>query len=193
MQALTELRRLARLNRDKAIAIAHDEYTATLKRIAEVEQDLLGHQISSHRSVSSCVEKVMPTDRPFTTTEVMAALEASNPRRRWYMRTVTNQLTRLRIAGVIRRIRRPKRNQNALYVRIGTPVPAEPFEDKTLADVVAAVLGDRRLNQTEICVAILDAGYKTSMKPRALRNAIAAMLRENRKRFSEQGGKWSGV
>ncbi|HEY2882288.1 MAG TPA: hypothetical protein VGJ15_07635, partial [Pirellulales bacterium] len=134
MEALIELRRLARERRDKAIAIATQRYQATLTRIAEIELDLIGQRCANHKRTSNIIGDAIPKDRPFTTLDVMAALEAMDPARSWYMRSVTNHIGRLRRIGMIRRIRRPTKKQNALYVYLGVESEPTPFGDKTTLD-----------------------------------------------------------
>jgi len=67
MDAFNDLRRQAREKRDKAIHEARDAYAATLTRIAALEQDLLGRDVSSHRTIAACIDSALPTDRTFTT------------------------------------------------------------------------------------------------------------------------------
>jgi vacuolar-type H+-ATPase subunit E/Vma4 len=66
MQTFSELRQAARERRDKLIDKARSEYEDTLRQIANLEQDLLGREPSTHRSMSSCVSSVIPNDGPFT-------------------------------------------------------------------------------------------------------------------------------
>ena len=94
MEAVTELRKIARERRDKPISAAKQQYAATLARLAAVEQDLLGHQPSDHRCMSDVIQRVIPTDRQFTTGDILAALQAIDPGRQWYLRTITNQIGR---------------------------------------------------------------------------------------------------
>ncbi len=60
MEAFNTLRKHARQKRDKMIGIARDDYAATLVRIAALEQDLLGRELSTHRTVSSCINGCCP-------------------------------------------------------------------------------------------------------------------------------------
>jgi len=103
MEAFNELRRHAREKRDKAIASVRDEYAATLVRIAALEQDLLGREPSTHKTIAGCINRVLPSDRPFTTVDVMTALEALDPGRVWRKRSVDSHISRLRERGVMRR------------------------------------------------------------------------------------------
>ena len=77
----------------------------------------------------------------------------------------------------------------AVYVRSGVPVPAIPFEDMTLPEVIRAVL-THPMRQTELVVAMLEQGYETTMTRNALRDAVGVELRKGT--FRNEGGKWEG-
>lgn len=191
MNAFIELRKRAREKRDKAIAQAREDYAATLRRIANLEQDLCGRDPSTHKTLSSCIESVIPSDRVFTTLDVMTSLEALDPKRDWRVRTIHGHLSRLRARGIVRRVKRAQKTQPAVYVRVGANVEPLPFEDMTLAEVVEEVLKSRQpMRQTDLVVAMLEAEYQTTMKPKALRNAVGRVLRGDEGRFGEKGGKW---
>lgn len=189
MDAFNELRRIARQKRDNAIAKARDEYAETLTRIAGIEQDLRGREPANHRSIASCIDSVVPGDRPFSTTDILASLEALDPRRVWRKRSIDSHISRLRERGIIRRLRKATITEPALYAREGLEVDM-PFEDKRLKEVVYEVLGQvGPANQTELVVAMLEAGYQTEMGRKALRDAVGVVLRGDG-RFAVQGGKW---
>jgi hypothetical protein len=44
---------------------------------------LLGAVPTKHRTIASCINSLIPTDRPFTTVDIMAGLEALDPGRVW--------------------------------------------------------------------------------------------------------------
>jgi hypothetical protein len=190
MEAFNSLRKHAREKRDKAIALVREEYAATLVRIAGLERDLLGREPSSHKTISSCVNRVLPNDRAFTTVDVMTALEAMDPGRVWRKRSVDSHISRLRERGVVRRLQKAKGSEPAQYARVGVKVAPMPFGDKTLPEVMAEVLAGHSMTQTELAVAMIDAGYQTTMTPRALRDAIGVVLRKG-DRFVGRGGKWA--
>ena len=179
MDAFNFLRKQARERRDKAIQQARDEYAATLVRIAALEQDLLGRDPSSHRSIAACIDSVIPTDRPFTTADIMASLEALDPRRNWRKRSLDSLIYRLRERGIVRRLRKARNDKLALYVRVGVQVERLAFEDMTLAEVVEEMLRDGAKDATEIVVSMLEAGYETSMGPKQLRDAVGVVLKRN--------------
>jgi len=190
MQEFGSLRTAARKKRDAAIRKARDEYAETLRRIAELEQDILGRDPSSHRSISSCIESVSPSDRTFTTVDIMAGLEALDSGRVWRKRSVDNHISRLRDRGILRRLRKSRNTEPAVYVRADVETEPLAFEDMTLPQVVEAMLSERPLTQTELVVAMLEGGYETSMVHKTLRDAVGVALRGDPKRFKSDGRKW---
>lgn len=190
MDAFNELRKQAREKRDKAVSEARDAYDATLTRIASLEQDILGRDLSSHKSIAACIDSVIPTDRPFTTQDILASLEALDPRRNWRKRSVDSHIYRLRERRIVRRLKKAHGEQLAVYVRVGVHIDPLPFEDMTLPEVAAKVLAERGpMRQTELVMAMLEAGYKTTMTPKNLRNAVGVVLRKD-SRFCERAGTW---
>src|SRR5687767_11413414 len=79
------LRLRAREKRDRLMAEVRAEYESTLVQIARLEQDLLGTRNHKYKKISAAIEAVIPSDRPFTTRDIMAALEALDPGRVWRM------------------------------------------------------------------------------------------------------------
>lgn len=191
MKEFNELRARARDKRDRDIATIQAEYAETLVRIASIEQSLLGRGLGSHRKISARIESVIPTDRPFTTAELLASLEALDPRRIWRKHSVSNHICYLRRKGLVRRLKRAQGANPAVYVRVGVQVGPVPFEGLTLPQVIAEVLGDRRMRQAELVVAMLDAGYSSAMSAKDFRSAVGAALRKDPQRFTFAGGKWS--
>ena len=122
MQAFNDIRKQARDKRDKAIQKARDEYAETLKHIAEVEQDILGREASRQDTLATCVNRALPNDQPFTSTDVLHSLEAMAPNRIWLKRSVDRRIHRLCASGVVRRLKRCKAGEPALYVRVGVQV-----------------------------------------------------------------------
>lgn len=190
MEAFTEIRRKAMEKRDKAIATARAEYAETLSRIAAIEQDILGRDSSSHKSISSAVYQILPQDRPFTLDDLMASLEGIDPGRLWRRRSVDSVVFRLRERGILRRLRRSKKTDPAIYVRVGVKVEPRPFENMTIKEVAAKLLAEKPMSQTELVMAMLDAGYETTQPARSLRNAVGVVLRGEPKLFKRDGEKW---
>lgn len=191
MKAFNDIRAEARRKRDAAIKKARDEYERTLADIARLEQDILGRDFSDHRTLSSMMNAVIPTDRPFTTLDILSAVEAMDSGRVWRKRTVDHHIARLRDKGILRRIRKSNGTERALYAHKDCKTEPRPFEDMRLPEVIADVLGDRSMTQTEIAVAMLEQGYDTTMGKKALRDAVGVMLRDGEQFFSGEGGKWA--
>jgi len=143
MQAFTDIRRKALEKREKAIALARQEYAETLARIAAIEQDILGRDSSTHKSISSAVYNILPQDRPFTLDDLMASLEGIAPGRLWRRRSVDSVVFRLREKGILRRLRRSKKNDPAIYVRVGVKVEQRPFENMTIKEVASQLLAEK--------------------------------------------------
>jgi hypothetical protein len=193
MELFNELRAKARANRDKIIARAKEEYAASLARINELEQDLLGRDRPQHKTLSACVDSTLPRDAPFTTSEIMVKLELLDPKRTWRKRSVDDHITRLRKRGVVRRVHRPSGSMSgAVYIRADVNGKPVPFGDKTLQEAVAQLLADQGpLNVAEVAVKLLEDGYHTTMGARRLRDAVSAVFRKHSARFSQRAGKWA--
>lgn len=196
MSEFTQLRKMAREKRDKAIALAEGVYSETLARIAALEQDLLGKEASNHKPMTECLERVLPADRTFTTDDVMAALRTLDPNRVWNKHAVDAQIGRLCKKGIVRRIQRARgRATRALYARLGMETPPVPFEGQTLGDAMVRVLKEAGpLNIAEIAIALLERGYETKMSHKFLRNTIRRRLLVKHGPFvNVAGDKWAAA
>jgi DNA-binding transcriptional ArsR family regulator len=185
----TKLRAMAREKRDRAIKHAHSEYEATILQIAKIEQDLLGKESSRHRKISASIERCIPRDATFTVNSILKALEALDPGRVWRRRSVEHHITRLREKGIVRRIRRSKNNDGAIYALADAKIAEEPvpFGSLTLPEAARQTL-TKPMTTVEIALALLEAGYETSMDRIALRTAVSVALRKGK--FKEEDGKW---
>ena len=192
MEDFNSIRKRARERREKSIKQARVEYAETLARIAELEQDLLGRQPVKYKSIASCVEAVIPTDRTFTSADIMAGLEALGSGRVWRKRSVDNHISQLRGRGIVKRIRRVRNGQLALYALADLDTEPVPFEGMDLAACVSLVLrdADGPMRPTEVAVALLEHGYETSMDRGGLRNAVCAVLRDEGRFVRGEDGKW---
>jgi hypothetical protein len=181
------LRQRARAKRDKALAEIKAEYAYQLTQIAKLEQDLLGKVSSRYHKISAAIESVIPRDRSFSVLDIFTALEALDPRRPWRRRSVDNHLTRLRERGIIRRIRRSTIHEPALYVRAEHAPPPGPMDDKSLFQAIGQV-HKAPMSTTEILIAVVEAGYNSTMSRNNLRNAIAGLMR--RHGYKADAGRW---
>jgi len=180
------LRARARAKRDKLIAEARSEYEYQLVQIAKLEQDLLGKVSSRYKKISAAIESVLPLDRTFTTEDVMAALEALDPRRAWRKRSIDNHISRLRERGLVKRIKRSNVRECAVYARVEFPVKVSPLGDMTLLQAIGTVM-TRPMTTTEIVVAVLESGYETTMPRSVFRNAVT---KELGRVYLQRDGKW---
>lgn len=191
MDAFKELRRQAREKRDKAVNKARTEYDSALVRIASLEQDILGQDTSSHTTIASCINSVIPTDRTFTNQEIMASLEAMDDTRQWRKRSVDNHIIRLREKGIVRRVKRSQGDNPAIYARSDFDTDGGPLEDMTLIEVLEKVMAGREpMRIMELMMATLEAGYQSVMNRASLRTHIRISMNKKPDRFICVGGKW---
>lgn len=183
----TALRSRAKEKRDKIVAAAYKDYQAALVAIAKLEQELTGRESTRNKSISCCIQSVIPKDRPFNTVDIVAALEALDPARVWNRRMVDHVIGRLREKGLVRRLKKSRCREPALYALVGLHTDPIPFENMTLPEAVAATL-TRPMTPTEVTVALVEAGYETSMQPAHLRVAVTRALHEGP--FKKEGQKW---
>jgi DNA-binding transcriptional ArsR family regulator len=98
-------------------------------------------------------------------------------------RAVVNHIARLREKGIVKRVRRARRSERAVYARVGVEYETPPFDDMTLAQVIAEVLSKREpLRVAELALAVLEAGYDTVMSSKSFRPGD---------QFVRDGNKWS--
>jgi hypothetical protein len=186
MDEFMRLRAAARRRRDSEIDKARQDYETSLKRIAELEQRLLGKPDKDQVPMSAAIEQVIPREAEFTIIDVMHALEAKDTSRIWKKVSVGRYITNLREKGLIRRVKRAKANAHAAYVR--TNGRQEPdARDKTLRQIITEAV-TRPMYIAEVCVAVREAGYATTMIPAHFRTHCIHELRAVG--FKLQGGKW---
>ena len=140
-------------------------------QIATLEQQLTNIRPKRDRSAASCIESVIPRENTFTTVEILAALEALDPGRIWNRRTIDNHISKLRAYGLVRRLKRANLQERAIYVRSDSENHGGPLGDKTLIEVIGMIL-TRPMNPTEIVVAVREAGYRSLMTGKMLRNHV---------------------
>ncbi|MCE9543989.1 MAG: hypothetical protein K8T25_00465 [Planctomycetia bacterium] len=197
MNAFLELRKQARARRDTLVKDAREEYRTTLVKIATLEHRITGRQAAKPSTLTSRIHSVIPTEGTFTTEDITTALEALEPGVVWRRATIDNAIGGLRRKGLIRRISKAKSSVNglasrAVYTRVDSDVAPIPFEGMTLPDVIHDVLKGKSLNRTELTMALIDAGYRTSMTRKGLRDHVGRLLRAD-KRFSKSGDRWGVV
>ena len=69
-----------------------------------------------------------------------------------------------------------------------------PSNELTLAESMCSALRARgALRKVEICVYVLESGYKTNMPRRSLSSYAGKLLRTKQHLFKREGGKWTLV
>ncbi len=176
MEEFATLRKLAREKRDRLISTARAEYAATFERIAALERSLHPKCHRRRESIGAAFDPLIPQDRPFTIPELIAKLEVLNGPVAWRRKSLAVHVYHLKQRGIIRRIQRSSTHRPALFAVTGLEVPPQPFDGMTLAHVIRAVMV-RPMNATELTVAILEAGYRTSQSKRVFAHSVARTLR----------------
>jgi len=187
MNEFNSLRAKAAAKRDKIIAQVRADYVATLAAIAKLEADFLGKSASAsrYRRCTEAVGSVVPQDRPFTVQDVIVALEELEPARNWRKGAVVHAIGRLIDKGVLKRVRRAARCEGAVYARSDLPMK---IETRPIRQVIQDVL-TRPMTVLEITVAIEEAGYQSTMTPKALRDYVGRKLRAGG--FRRDGERWT--
>jgi hypothetical protein len=188
-QEFNELRALARDRRDKALAEIRQEYEAALLKIASLEQELTRDGRPRYRAMAASVSSVMPTDKPFTTADIMAGLKALDPLRDWRWGGIDWVIGRLKKRGIVRRLKRATSRERAIYIRAEVPIKDGAMEDTTLVAAIGRVL-TRPMTTTEVTIAVLESGYRTTMGRNNFRNHVVRQLGRGFKQDGE--GKWVG-
>lgn len=191
MKEFHALREAARSKRDNAISRARAEFEATLVAIAKLEQDMLGG-MNRQLKITASIESVIPPHKPFTVTDIMQSLEERDPGRTWRRRAIDGHITRLRAKKIVRRVRKAKGSDPAIYVRADAVIPKWPFEDMTLVEVISAVLTEP-MTRTEVAVVMLERGYETTMQRKYFCNTVGATLRKHVELFRCKESKWERV
>lgn len=181
------LRQKARQRRDAEIAKARQEYEASLLRIAELEQRLLGRDDPKRIKLTAAVERVIPREQPFNVNDIMQSLEALDPSRLWRRTSVARHVRALCELGLVRRTKRATVNDPASYVRTNGHHERTPA-DKTLRQVIEETV-TRPMFIAEVVAAVLAAGYKTTMVTEHFRTHCLHQLRQAGFR-QDAVGKW---
>ena len=100
---------------------------------------------------------------------------------------VDTHIHRLRELGLIRRVRRARSNEPAMYARVEAPPRGQQVDDTSLMQAIGQALV-RPMNTAEVSVAVLESGYQTKMSKSNFRYAVAKALK--RAGFTRKGGKW---
>jgi len=181
------LRARAKINRDKALADVQRDYELALEKIQALQEELLGATRERNTRLSAAIESVMPREADFTSGDLLAALENLEPGRAWKKRSIDNHIAYLRERGLVRRLKRSKSNEPAVYVRVAEPLRGPQTEDMPLREAIGQAL-TKPMNTTEVLVAVLESGYQTEMSKSNLRHTIAKLL--GRDGYKRDGGKW---
>jgi hypothetical protein len=185
MNDFIKLRQLAKERRAKMIAEAEAEYNSTIIQISNLELTLCGTNRVRHPKVNAAIESVIPSDRTFTTDDILASLQALDPSRVWRKRLIYGHIQTLREKGIIKRLE--KANGRALSVYVRADITDQPAH-RGLPEVLAGVV-TKPMTVTEIAVAAIEAGYRSRMTPRNFRSQVKRVLRDGG--YRPDGERWN--
>ena len=177
MNAIKQLKQDAADKRDAAIRAAKLEYNETVQKIAELDARLKGQarpRPTQKTKIADIIWSVLPGDRTFTLTDVMGALEAAEPERRWVKQSVYVNLNRFLKAGAIKRVKRSGHKQPAVFAMPEVDVEC----DKTMLDWAKQIDGWESTPAVELMVKMTEAGYQMESEPT---RAVRSLERELKK------------
>lgn len=175
MNAIKQLKQEAAAKRDTAIQVAKTEYNETVQKIAELETRLKGERRprpTRTTKIADIIWSILPSDKTFTLNDVLGALEAAEPDRRWVKQSVYVALNRFLKAGAIKRIKRSGHKQAAVFALPEVQMP----EAKTMLDWAKEVDGWADMKPVELMVRMVENGYEMESEPtRAVRSLERAL------------------
>ena len=201
MDSYQKLRAQARLKRDAAIQAAHDQYSATLRTIAELRKTLgpegaagpvrkSNANVTKGRRAVEAIKQVMPHNREFTTGELVALLRAAG--HEIPESSMRSHLRRLEDQRALERVRRDADSQIIWAVTGGGSEPAKPIAAMSLPDAAAAILGERGpLPVKELAIAIQAAGCRAGASRKVITESLVAALRDSPQFASGEDGRWA--
>ena len=144
-----------------------------------------------YKTASICA--ILPRDTEFTAPDLLAILESADDGRAWDKKTVSNLMGELRRRGLIRRTRRASAGIPAVYVRTDPGADPPRISEMPLAKAAQAVL-TRPMNLAELCVALVEAGYRTRQPSKGFRHSVGVELRRGlfRRLRGGSGSEYSG-
>lgn len=185
MNEFSRLRREARAIRDDSITAAREQYDRTLDAIGDLQASQNRRQRRAGRGV---IEQAIPHGREFTQQDVLDSLKVRFPAKNFAKWQVTRVVYHMRRKGLLKRVSKPARKGcSGVYVRIGAG------RQPRLVDAVASILADRPLTLIEICVLLLESGWRTKGTRKNLRAKVFRVMRAEPGRFKRQGDAWGCV
>jgi hypothetical protein len=201
MDPFVSLQTRAAQKRDAAIAEARRVYRNDIEAIESLERCLpappvidRSQPLGKPPSIVDFIKAVVPTDKPFTVSDVMVALGEAHAGQKFHLPTVRTHTSRLCSRGFFRRLYKTSQ-QETLYAVAGSPVTEGAIESKNLATVAHEVLTEagKPLEPIEIAVRMRERWYRADDPPAVLVAAIRGMFRQYPGRFRQDDGRWSAI
>jgi hypothetical protein len=200
MDGIDLLRQRAQLKRDAAIAEARRIYHSDIQAIEALERRLpappvidRSQPLAKPPSIVDFIKAVIPTDRPFTVSDVMVALGDAHAGQRFHLTTVRTHTSRLCSRGYLRRLYKTG-HQETMYALAELPETEGGIETSNMATITHEILTEagKPLKVVEIAVRMRERGYRADNEAVTLVNAVRSMFRNYPGRFErDKAGRWS--
>src|SRR4051812_28089789 len=146
MDPFVSLQTRAAQKRDAAIGEARRVYRQDIEAIEALERRLPAppvidrfQPLGKPPSIVDLIRAVVPTDKPFTVSDVMVALGEAHAGQKFQLTTVRTHTSRLCSRGYLRRLYKTSQ-QETMYALAESPVTEGRIETKNLATVAHEIL-----------------------------------------------------
>jgi hypothetical protein len=198
MDVYDQLMTLARRRRDADLEQVRADYRLAVRKIGEL-QFLLGNQPQAPKPKLSkplleVICDMMPKDRPFTFSEVIAAIAKAEPDRPLNESSIRTLLPRLADQGIIRRVGKNQAGR-VEWAAAGTVTADNPYGAMALTEVAEIVLREHGpMTPAELVVNIRESGYRADADPRRMVASLRQSVRRYPGRFEVgDDGRWSAL
>lgn len=190
MTAFDELKRQAAAKRDAAIQAAREEYRDTLRSLDGLRCKLTPKH-KRRRSGVPLHERILqaiPRDSCFTVPDIESwlGLDYSDHD------LIRSTLNRMMKRGVIKRMRRSRCREVAIFAAAEYGPSANQWDDMTLIEAAETVLRDlgRPVSAVALTVELVERGYTPTTDEKAMLKSLRDAMRR-KPQFRESGGQWT--
>jgi len=200
MNTFAELRRLAEVKRDEAIQEAKSEYLATLAGIADLENKLASKPVPAPRPKTSRTHPLidlvfdsLPQDRPFTLVDVVAAMKAADPDRKFSTPSVRTNIHRLIKQRAVKRVRHAVAHGCSIYAVAELDLEESPFGVMTQIQVAEQVLRElgKPVDALTLLFALQERGFQADSDEKTAMNSLSRGMAKKPDVFANIAGNWS--
>ena len=199
MDPIAAIKKRAEEKRDYAIRLARQVYQhRDVMAIEALDRALplqaIPEPTATHAVTNtiSFIEMLIPADRPFTVTDMLGWLQATQPRQRFHETTVRTYVSRLCSRGILKKLYKNGRNYTQ-WVASDAFKKLGPIEAKPLVELVVEIpnTAGQPMRTCEIALALKDSGYLVDVQPATVSRSVRDVLNKHRERFERtRDGRW---